>query len=67
MAEVFDLLFYFERAARSLLLAKGSGQPVRVLEDGIAEKTACAWENEPEFADAQFIPTRAGLDPSYRD
>jgi ribulose-5-phosphate 4-epimerase/fuculose-1-phosphate aldolase len=67
VAEVFDLLYHFERAARSLLLAYGSGQPVRVLEDGIAERTACAWESEPEFADAHFIQMRAGLDPSYRD
>jgi ribulose-5-phosphate 4-epimerase/fuculose-1-phosphate aldolase len=67
VAEVFDLLYHFERAARSLLLAYGSGRPVRVLDDGVAEKTARAWESEPEFADAHFIQMCAGLDPSYRD
>jgi ribulose-5-phosphate 4-epimerase/fuculose-1-phosphate aldolase len=67
VAEVFDLLYHFERAARTLLLAYGSGQPVRVLDDGIAEKAARAWESEPEFADAHFIQMCAGLDPSYRD
>ena len=37
VAAVFDLLYHFERAARTLLLAYGSGQPVRVLDDEIAE------------------------------
>jgi ribulose-5-phosphate 4-epimerase/fuculose-1-phosphate aldolase len=67
VAEVFDLLYHFERAARTLLLAYGSGRPVRVLDDGIAEKTARAWESEPEFADEHFIQMCAGLDSSYRD
>jgi ribulose-5-phosphate 4-epimerase/fuculose-1-phosphate aldolase len=67
VAEAFDQLYHFERAARSLLLAYGSGRPVRVLDDGIAEKTARTWESEPEFADAHFIQMCAGLDPSYRD
>lgn len=67
VAEVFDLLYHFECAARTLLLAYGSGRPVRMLDDEVAEKTARAWESEPEFADAHFIQMCAGLDPSYRD
>ena len=66
VAEVFDLLYHFERAARTLLLAYGSGQPVRVLDDEIAERTARAWEAEPEFANEHFVQMCAGLDPSYR-
>ncbi len=67
VAEVFDLLYHFERAARTLLLAYASGQPVRVLDDETAEKTARAWESEPEFAGEHFLQMCAGLDPSYRD
>jgi len=67
VAEVFDQLYHFERAARTLLLAYGSGQPVRVLDDEIAEKTARAWEAEPEFADEHFLQMCATLDPGYRD
>lgn len=67
VAEVFDLLYHFERAARTLLLAYGSGRPVRVLDDELAEKTACVWDAEMEFADAHFTQMCAGLDPSYRD
>ncbi len=46
VAEAFDALYHLERACRTLLLAHLSGQPLRVLTDAIAEKTARAWEDE---------------------
>jgi len=67
VAEAFDAFYHFERAARTLLLAYGSGQQVQVLDDTVAEKTARAWEAEPEFAAVHFGEMCRGLDPDYRD
>jgi len=44
VAEAFDTLYYFERAATTLILAYSTGQKLRVLSDEVAEKTARAWE-----------------------
>ncbi len=66
-AEVFDLLYHFERAARTLLLAYGSARPLRVLGDEVAEKTARSWEDDQDFPEAHFSQMCAGLDPCYRD
>lgn len=64
-ADAFDAFYHFERAARTLLLAYGSGQPLNILNDEVAEKTARAWENEPEFGDAHFAHMRRHLPPDY--
>lgn len=64
-AEAFDAFYHFERAARTLMLAYGSGQPLSVLSDEVAEKTAQAWDSEPEFADAHFAQMRGLLDQDY--
>jgi len=70
VAEGFDALYHLERACRTLLLAHASGQPLRVLADDIAEKTALAWEQESAQAAEHFEQVKAVLDaqdPSYRD
>lgn len=64
-AEAFDAFYHFERAARTLMLAYGTGQPLSILSDEIAEKTALAWESEPEFGAAHFAQMRKGLDQDY--
>jgi ribulose-5-phosphate 4-epimerase/fuculose-1-phosphate aldolase len=66
VAEAFDAFYHFERAARTLLLAYGSGQCLHVLDDAVAEKTARAWEREPEFFSAHFEEMKRSLEPSYR-
>lgn len=68
VARAFDELFYFERAARTLVTAYMTGQPLRVLDDDVAEKTARQWE-QLSAADKHFQELMAILDveePEYR-
>jgi ribulose-5-phosphate 4-epimerase/fuculose-1-phosphate aldolase len=54
VAEAFEDLYFFERAAQTLLLAYGSGQPLAILSDDIAEKTAQGWDDYRGMAQAHF-------------
>jgi ribulose-5-phosphate 4-epimerase/fuculose-1-phosphate aldolase len=68
VAEAFDAMYHLERACRTLILAYSTGQPLSVMSDEIAEKTAAAWEDEGAFARAHFAETKRLLDdedPSY--
>jgi ribulose-5-phosphate 4-epimerase/fuculose-1-phosphate aldolase len=68
VAEAFNRLYYFERAAETYIRALQTGQPLRVLPDEIAEKTARDWESYPGFAEAHLRELRAILDvedPGY--
>ena len=70
VAEAFDELYFLERAAQTLVLAYSTGQPLRVLSDKIAEKTAQCWETYRDAAFAHFRDLKRLLDrkdPSYRD
>lgn len=51
VAEAFNRLYYFERAARNYILALQTGKPLRVLPHAVAEKTAAQLEMYPEYAD----------------
>lgn len=69
VADAFNRLFYFERAAETYIKALWTGQPLRVLSDEIAERTAQQLEDYPEQAERHFAELRAILDeeaPSYR-
>lgn len=48
VAETFNRLYYFERAAETYIRALQTGQPLRILSDEIAEKTAQELETYPE-------------------
>ncbi|MCP9482461.1 class II aldolase and adducin N-terminal domain-containing protein [Shimia sp. CNT1-13L.2] len=48
VADTFNRLYYFERAAETYIRALQTGQPLRVLSDEIAEKTAQELEDYPE-------------------
>lgn len=70
VAEAFEDLYFFERAAKTLMLAYSSGQPLNVLSDEIAEKTAEGWRDYNGMAFAHFDYLKSKLDktdPSYRD
>ena len=70
VAEAFEQLYFFERASRTLMLAYASGQPLNVMSDRIAEKTAEGWREYNGMAFAHFEALKAMLDktdPSYRD
>lgn len=62
VAEAFNRLYYFERAAETYIRALQTGHPLRVLTDAIAEKTAQEWEAYPGFAEAHLRELRAILD-----
>jgi ribulose-5-phosphate 4-epimerase/fuculose-1-phosphate aldolase len=68
VAEAFDALYHLERACRTLVLAYATGQPLGVLSDEVAEKTALSWEDGGEFARAHFAQMKNLLDaeePNY--
>ena len=54
VAEAFEDLYFFERAAQTLMLAYASGQPLNVLSAEIAEKTAQGWDDYKGMAFAHF-------------
>ncbi len=62
VAEAFNRLYYFERAAETYIRALQTGQALRVLPDAIAEKTAQEWEAYPGFAEAHLREMKAILD-----
>ncbi|MFN6978050.1 MAG: class II aldolase/adducin family protein, partial [Gemmobacter sp.] len=67
VAEAFDRLYYFERAAETYILALQTGRPLRVLPDDVAEKTAREWEDYPPTAAAHLAELRAILDAEGSD
>ena len=69
VADTFNRLYYFERAAETYIKALWTGKKLRVLSDEIAEKTAGQWDNYPEFSQRYFEDLKEILDeeePSYR-
>lgn len=68
VAETFNRLYYFERAAETYIRALQTGRPLRVLPDAVAEKTAREWEDYPGAADCFLAEIKAMLDaeaPGY--
>ena len=70
VADTFNRLYYFERAAETYIKALWTGRPLRVLSHEIAEKTARELEAYPEQDTSHFDELKAILDdedPGYRD
>jgi ribulose-5-phosphate 4-epimerase/fuculose-1-phosphate aldolase len=67
VAETFNRLTYFERAAETYIRALQTGRPLRLLPEEIAEKTAREWEAYPGFAEAHLREIRALLDAEGSD
>lgn len=68
VADTFNRLYYFERAAETYIRALQTGQPLRVLPDEIAEKTARELDDYPGQAHAHLSQIRRILDrddPDY--
>jgi ribulose-5-phosphate 4-epimerase/fuculose-1-phosphate aldolase len=68
VAETFNRLTYFERAAETYIRALQTGRALRVLSEDVAERTAREWEDYPGFAEAHLREIRAILDeeePGY--
>jgi ribulose-5-phosphate 4-epimerase/fuculose-1-phosphate aldolase len=62
VADTFNRLYYFERAAETYIRALQTGQPLRLLSDEIAEKTAQELDDYPDQADKHFSELKAILD-----
>jgi ribulose-5-phosphate 4-epimerase/fuculose-1-phosphate aldolase len=62
VADTFNRLYYFERAAETYIRALQTGQPLRVLSDEVAEKTAQELEDYPEQGDRHLAELKAILD-----
>lgn len=62
VAETFNRMYYFERAAETYIRALQTGQPLRVLSDEIAEKTAQELETYPEQDERHLAELKAILD-----
>jgi len=62
VAETFNRLYYFERAAETYIRALQTGQPLRVLSDAVAEKTAQELEDYPEQDTRHLSELKAILD-----
>jgi ribulose-5-phosphate 4-epimerase/fuculose-1-phosphate aldolase len=70
VARTFDELYYFERAAETLITAWTTGRDLRIAPDRVARKTAEQWQSYPEFGDRHFQALKDILDeeePDYRD
>lgn len=62
VADTFNRMYFFERAAETYIRALQTGQPLRVLPDDIAEKTARELEEYPEQAERHLSELKAILD-----
>jgi ribulose-5-phosphate 4-epimerase/fuculose-1-phosphate aldolase len=70
VAEAFERLYFFEKAAQTVLLALASGRPLNVMSDRVAAQTAQGWKAYAGMADAHFAHLKSVLDrdePDYRD
>lgn len=67
VAETFNRLYYFERAAETYIRALQTGRPLRMLSDEVAEKTAREWEDYPDLAGRFLSEIRAMLDAEGAD
>ena len=54
IGEAFDDIWTLERACQILVTAWSTGQPLRVLSDDVAEKTAQDWEKITDFSRRHF-------------
>jgi ribulose-5-phosphate 4-epimerase/fuculose-1-phosphate aldolase len=62
VADTFFQLYYFERAAQTYISALQTGQPLRILDDDIARKTAEELAAYPDSADCYFRDIKLILD-----
>ena len=70
VAEAWDALYHLERAARTMVLAYQTGQPLAVMPDDLAEETAAEWHTVKEAEFAHFAEMKRILDreaPDYKD
>ncbi len=70
VGEAFDDIWTLERACQILVNAYATGQPLRILDAAVAEKTARDWEKIRDFSQRHFAEMKLLLqreDPSFAD
>jgi ribulose-5-phosphate 4-epimerase/fuculose-1-phosphate aldolase len=67
VAEAFDAMYHLERAARTMVLAHSTGQPLAIMPEALAEETARGWEVDPTERAAHFAEMKAILDATEPD
>ncbi len=70
VADAFEDLYFFEKAAQTQILAMSSGAPLAILSDEIAQATCDGWHGYRGMAPAHFEHLKSELDavdPSWRD
>ena len=70
VALAFDLMYYYERAAETQMLAYATGKKLRIASDNVAKLTASQWAEYPGLAEDHLREVKAILDveePDYRD
>jgi ribulose-5-phosphate 4-epimerase/fuculose-1-phosphate aldolase len=70
IAQAFDEMYYFERAAETLMTCYASNLPLRIAPSDVAQITAQQWLDYPHLADDHLAEVKAILDreaPDYRD
>ncbi|WP_213881070.1 class II aldolase and adducin N-terminal domain-containing protein [Pseudomonas sp. dw_358] len=70
IGEAFDDIWTLERACQILVTAWSTGQPLRVLSDEVAERTARGWEGIADFSQQHFEEMKQMMidaDPSVLD
>ncbi|ABV93111.1 class II aldolase/adducin family protein [Dinoroseobacter shibae DFL 12 = DSM 16493] len=70
VAEAWDAMYHLERAARTMVLAYSTGQPLAIMPDALAEDTAAEWQTYKQAEFAHFAEMKRLLDreaPDYKD
>jgi len=70
VAEAFDAMYHLERAARTMVLAYSTGQPLNVMNDELAESVAQEWDVYKDAEFSHFEEMKQVLDrenPGYAD
>ncbi|NYS23876.1 class II aldolase/adducin family protein [Rhodobacteraceae bacterium 2376] len=67
VADCFNRMYYFERAAETYIRALQTGQPLRILSHEVAEKTAQELEDYPGQGDRHLAELMAILDDEGDD
>lgn len=62
VGEAFDNMYYFERAAQTMVLAASTGRELNVMAPELAEATATAWEDYAGADEAHFAEMKRLLD-----
>ncbi len=69
VGQAFDCLYFLERAAETMVTAYMTGQPLRIIPDDIARRTARQWAEYPGYGEKHLAELKRILDeeePDYR-